>query len=170
MLKHVTRFKIFAGSIAIAMALVLCGYAPVSAMPILNFDQDSGGGNISYDGEGGALIGTDIVFDTVVSMGTLSNDGVILDIIGGDLDFTTGGNISEPGASWVFGTGGSFKLTGTAQTQASIPVVIASGILLEGHFTADPANPSVIGNEDVLVVTSFGVDTKNVSYSNSVVD
>ena len=163
-MKHATRFKSFAVTIAIAMVLVLCGYVTVSATPILNFDQDSGGGTIAYDGEGGALKGTNIVFETVVGLGTSSNDGVVLDIIGGDLDFTTGNNITEgPNTWWTFNGGGFFKLTGTAieTSTGGTEKKIASGTLLEGHFTGDPANPSVTGNDFFLVLTSFGVDTKN---------
>jgi len=159
MLKHATWFKIYAARIAIAMVLVLCGYVPVSATPILNFDQDSGGGTISYDGEGGALIGSDIVFETVVGLGTSLNNGVILNITDGYLNFTTGDILTEGPSTWTFGDGGSFVLTGTAKTSGG--TTIATGTLLEGYFTADPANPSVTGNGSVLVATSFGVDTKN---------
>ncbi|WP_353249448.1 PEP-CTERM sorting domain-containing protein [Salinisphaera sp. T31B1] len=112
-------------------------YAAVSVSAsagTINFDQrDSGAtGGLSYDGNGGALVGKDITFSFVSSPSnsTVTCSGCLL-------NFTTGNNITEgngTGSSWTFGTGGSFELTGSVVDGST---TLASGSLLSGQFVGN---------------------------------
>ncbi len=53
------------------------------------------GGTLSYAGGAAPLVGTDIVFDTVIVSGAPMNNGVY-DCVGCLLDFTTGAKIADP--------------------------------------------------------------------------
>jgi len=159
MSSRVGYFKTYVLKITIAVAMTLCSYAPVNAM-LLNFDQvSSGEGTLSYDGDGGSLVGTDILFETVMGTDTPDNDGVVLDISDGYLNFETGPNISEGPSIWEFESGGNFILEGTVKDENGD--VIASGELLNGSWTANPYNPQVTGNQFVLILSGFGIDSKN---------
>jgi len=70
-------------------------------------------GTISYSGGGTPLVGTDIEVDEVTGLGgTPLNNNVTYDIIGGDLDFTTGGFVSTVFSVSSFGSGGTITLVG----------------------------------------------------------
>ncbi len=88
--------KIFKGT-SLLGAIVLCIFTmlPAQAAPLIDFDQVVDGGSLSYNGTGGALIGTDISFDLVQGIDTPSEAGTELDCIGCLLNFETGTNLSE---------------------------------------------------------------------------
>ncbi|HAB38918.1 MAG TPA: hypothetical protein DCE52_13150 [Rhodobacteraceae bacterium] len=129
---------------------------------MLKFDDGTmAGGTVSYDGNiGGALVGTDIVINSVTGIGTPMFDGESLDIANGKLNFITGGNLSKGPGNWEFASGGSFTLTGgiVGLTDSGSGAVVP---LLSGSFGAVPVNPGLSGNGSVFVFNGFGIDTKD---------
>ena len=120
--------------LVLVFSLPLAG--PAQAMPILDFDQVGGGGTLQYDGAGGPMIGTAIVFETLLGTGTPLNDGVVLTCVGCLLDFATGANVSEDGPNYTFAGGGFLTLTGTLNDNST---EIASGTLMDGTWSAASA-------------------------------
>lgn len=159
-MNRILRVPFFA-AITTASILLLGWASPASASITLSFDQATNGGTLAYGGAGGALVGDDIIFETIKGEGTPLNDSGVLTITGGLLDFTTGANVSEPAGtsgSWVFANGGSFVLTGDAYDPSSI--LVASGTLLSGSFSG-VILPAVTGGSTSLIFNGFGLDTKN---------
>lgn len=149
--------KILQTSIA---ALILSVFASTaSASAILSFDDNDDpniqNGTLSYDGAGGALIGSGIDFVSVFASNT-ANDGVYI-CDGCELNFTTGANISEGPFAWLFAGGGSISITGTVKDGAT---VIASGTLLSGFFSGAITIGAGTNLSD-LGMTGLGSDTKN---------
>jgi hypothetical protein len=128
---------------------VLLAAAPAAALPTILFDQgaDPGqfGGTITYDGDGGALVGTGIGFGFALGQGTPANSGTPLFCAPAcTLSFTTGPNEGEAiqlGVEllvWRFDEGGSFVLEGTLNTAADgSGTDVAEGTLLLGSFSED---------------------------------
>jgi hypothetical protein len=128
---------------ALSFAALLTA-APAAALPTINVDQGTGGGQaggtLSYDGAGGPLVGTGIGFGVLAGFDTTLNNSVPLFCDPAcTLNFSTGGNLSEGAAGgdpWRFAGGGSFVLDGTLNTAADgSGTEIASGTLLSGTFT-----------------------------------
>lgn len=150
-------------------ALALSGATFAASASIISFDQrnvpDGERGEVTYGGAGGPLLGTDIVFDSISASDVPDNGGVILDCDGCSLDFTTGANQQEgsPGGGvtdpWIFAGGEttSFTLNGTVLAPGG--ELIASGLLLGGHFTGQPFVTS--GDETSLSFKGAGIDDKN---------
>jgi hypothetical protein len=142
---------------ALACAVGIAGAAPVAeAAPVITFDDAAiDGGTIAYDGEGGALIGTNIAIDTLRGLGTPLNAGAYACTLC-FLNFTTGSNTLEGPPSWTFGGGGSFTITGTVAAAG------ASGTLLTGSWLGATAGGygSVPGTFNIFF-GGAGVDTKN---------
>jgi hypothetical protein len=138
------------------LALVVGAWSTSAQAATITFDQIANGGSLSYDGAGGALVGTDITMDTITGSG-VPNPGV-LTCVGCVLNFTTGPNTAENPGSWTFASGGSFVITGSAFDGLNL---VASGNLLTGHFNGAPSTPSVIGGGPILVAFGFGPDEKN---------
>jgi len=143
------------GGVLIPMWFIV---APVQAVSIDFDDVASHGGAVAYDGAGGPLTGTDVIFDQILGVGTPLKAGVALDCVGCVLNFMTGDNKEEGPTQWKWETGGSFVLTGMAKDGLT---TVASGTLLTGSFTG-PADPSALGFGSDIIVVGFGVDTKNV--------
>lgn len=126
-------------------AVAISGLAATSASAVvINFDQNNGvipGGTIDYDGEGGALSGSGIRFDSINMSGQDAPAGAEQELacISCSLAFTTGANVAEGGGTtpWTFASGGSIVLSGSAQDSAGN--TIATGDLLTGMFTGTPA-------------------------------
>ncbi|NEO53814.1 MAG: hypothetical protein F6K54_12425, partial [Okeania sp. SIO3B5] len=98
-----------------ALGTAFAGAGVANAL-IIEFDDVSiMGGQLSYDGEGGALIGTDILFDTISG---IEHDGTFvseLECMDCKVNFETGGNILEGPPVYTFGSGGSITVTGTVK-------------------------------------------------------
>ncbi len=142
--------------------VLLSGFAfSASAVPIINFDQNVPTGTISYDGDGGALIGSDIGFNLINLFGATPPAGNSDNLVcqGCLLNFTTGPVESEGSGTfgeWTFDNGGSFTLTGTALEGDN---VIANGELLVGEFGNTPTVDRE--GESTFRFGSVGTDSKN---------
>ena len=140
--------------ILVAAAMVLLvGVGQAQAAAILKFDDPTApGGTVSYAGGVAPLVGTDILFQSILGTGTPSNDGVNLTCSGCTLNFTTG-NYSVTGAGFLtFDGGGSLTISGTAMDGLN---VIASGTLVSGSFTS-----AALGTGGQLAV-GLGIDQKH---------
>ncbi len=124
----------------LVLAFSLLPAGPAQAVPVLSFDQVTGGGTLDYDGAGGPLMGTNIVFESLTGTGTPLNAGAVLTCDGCLLNFDTGANTSEAGLNYAWAGGGSLTLTGTVKDGGT---TVASGILLSGTW-ADPVAASII--------------------------
>jgi PEP-CTERM motif len=154
--------------VATVSALTLW-WGQAEGLPTLNFDQGFGagqaGGTLSYDGEGGPLVGTNIGFGALAGFETPLQSGTPLFCVPScQLDFTTGANTAEavglPGGveQWTWAEGGTFVLEGTLNTASDgTGTEIASGTLLAGSFDAVSG---VVGTEGRLLVVGIGEDEK----------
>ncbi|ROO31387.1 PEP-CTERM sorting domain-containing protein [Salinisphaera orenii] len=147
------------------VALATAGGTALAA-PTINFDNaGANGGTVSYDGDGGVLTGSDIVFTSISFSGGTAPAESSLTCGGCMLNFTTGNNIIEGDetSDYQFGAGGTFVLTGDALDSSN--TVIADGILLTGEFTgrptAAPQNVDPSTPPGSVNVTGFGLDTKH---------
>lgn len=157
-------------------AALACLLLPEVHAARINFDQGSvSGGSLSYNGAGGPVIGSNIPFETITGIGTPANagDGNALDCIGCLLNFTSGDNIDETSPVYEWAGGGSFVLTGLAETQGGVG--IAGGTLLEGawHFVTGTVASSIIiigegfdvKNADLLAY--FGITNPNFTFTST---
>ena len=132
------------------------------ALPVLKFDDGTTpGGDVAYDGGGGPMTGTDIVFTTITGLGTPLNDGVTLVCEGCLLNFTTGANVPPEGPPlWNFGPGGTITVVGGTSGALVLP---AGTTLLSGTFSGTPNEifvdpPGVLG-----LFAAAGLDVKNAA-------
>ncbi len=116
---------------ALAAVLAMSCMQPLAAAPIVDFGIIPSGatGNLAYTGGSAALTGSNISVNLVQGLGTSSNNGVILPILNGALNFLTGGYINTIGTVSFFGGGGSLAITG------AIPLVTPMTTLLSGTFS-----------------------------------
>ena len=119
-------------------------------------------GSISYDGAGGALIGTGINFTSALGIATTLEDGTSLSCVGCTMDFVTGLNTLEGPALWQWAAGGSLTLTGTLFDGIT---QIATGNLLTGVFEAPPV-PTFAGGGSGGLFLSVGSITANSDLAN----
>ena len=111
------------------------------AIPALVFDTTPGGagGTLTYDGVGGAAVGTDIVFVEIAGWTRLRTAGwcsPCVDVLAGLHDR---GQHSE-GPQWSWAGGGTFTLTG------DVPLLgLDDAILLAGTFVATANTPGLAG-------------------------
>lgn len=120
--------------IAAVVGLGAVAGGSVAGAAIVQFDDSAvSGGTIAYDGNGGALVGTNLLLDEVTGFGTPANAGVIWSCVSCVLNFTTGANISE-GPGYAFGAGGALAITGTVQDGGG--ATVASGTLATAAFTS----------------------------------
>ena len=159
----VRRVVIRQGLLVLAFAV---SAARVGADPVLNFDQGglpAGGGTLTWDGTN-PLEGINILFGQITGVDTPLNNGVNLTCDACELDFTTGDFISGgpgiiPGTfEFVFGSGGSFTLTGDA-VDTVLGTIAAGNLIFNGAFdgavvTLAPGNVSV-------TVLGIGIDEKD---------
>jgi hypothetical protein len=155
--------------IAVFLVMSLLAASPAAAAPIINFDQGGGagqaGGSLSYDGEGGALVGTNIGFGALSGIDTPANAGVPLFCVPDcTLNFETGPNTAEavgvPGGlqQWTWAAGGFFTVEGTLNTASDgSGTEIADGTLLAGTFDGALGLAGPAGR---LAVLGVGEDSK----------
>ena len=140
------------------VGLLLCLTAfSAQAIPTITFDQIINGGSLSYDGNGGPLVGSDILFDLIVGQGTPLHAGPQLGCQNCLLNFETGPNLTEPTLGnplYTWDRGGFFSLTGAVKYHG---IVIASGNLVEGKWLQPVVGLKGPGKMSVL---GFGMDTK----------
>jgi hypothetical protein len=125
-----------------AIALVLPVFA--SAEPVLKFDDPLGpGGMVTYGAGGGPAIGTNLLFQSILGLGTPANDMVQLTCLGCVMSFETGPNTGEAvgGSLWFFAGGGEITIVG------AIPELgIGPGTtILSGTFTGTQVQQIGIG-------------------------
>lgn len=141
--------------------------ATAATASIVQFDDTAvSGGSISYDGNGGAMIGSNIELDSVRGFATPANANMLLNCISCTMDFTTGANLSE-GPGYVFGSGGSITISGTVEDMNNVQ--IATGTLATGTFTSNVTgiartNQAAfsgigMGDLDTALQTYFGISS-----------
>jgi hypothetical protein len=136
---------------AVKLFVMVVGLVMSAATPALAAILDFGfiaptAGSISYTGGGASLLGTDIEVDNVTGLdGTPLNNLTSFDIIGGDLDFASGGftGFTDLGGGfgvWFFGSGGAITLAGGVDVNGDGDLDdlgdIPSTTLFSGSFTA----------------------------------
>jgi len=92
--------------------------------------------SISYDGNGGPLVGQGISITSVEGINTPLNSGVVIPIEGGLLNFTTGNLTGTSSDTWSFGGGeGSFiAITGWSELACGHRCENKPGWMLFGGF------------------------------------
>jgi len=140
-----------------ALAAVALSATVAAAVPQLKFDDPTTpGGLLSYDGAGGAIVGTKVLFQSIQGIDTPLNAGVTLQCVGCTLDFLTGAVTSEGPSTWTAGTGGILAITG------AVPALgLAAGTTLVGGGSFSGANPSLTASGTTGIFTGFGTDSKN---------
>lgn len=108
-------------------------------------------GTLTYDGAGGALIGTAINFSLATGVDTPVQQGSVLSCQNCFLNFVTGLNTVEGPGVWRWLTGGSISLDGDLYDGANL---ITSGNLLSGVFSN--IDPLAIGGGSSLLVSTVG--------------
>ena len=141
------RAKVLAAVVgSVAMLGLALSPIPVLADPVVDFDVPAvqpRTAHIDYAGGLNPLVGSGIVVDSVVGLGTPLNDGVALPCVDCTLDFTTGANIG----GWNWAGGGTITITGFGGIS-----------LMDGSF--DTANVTAFGNSFKIAGAGF-TDTKN---------
>jgi hypothetical protein len=150
---------------ALGVAMILTHTSESRATSLLIDQVPSGGGTLSYDGAGGPLVGTDIVFQQISGDGTPLNDGSTLTLVDGRLNFSTGANLAEPSPIYGWGGGGSFVLTADAVLDSALVDIIVPAddtVILTGTFVGDPsfAAIGIVGFNQILI-SAFGLDEKH---------
>lgn len=141
----------------------------VSAAPILSFDNPTvDGGTVSYDGAGGPLVATNVIFQQVIGVDTPSNPGVSLFCYPVDclLNFTTGPNTGTEGPpAYTFAGGGALTLTGGLNTaeDGSGTQISPAGTLLAYSGTFDDPSLVLGGGSNSMLFVGVGDDLKDAT-------
>ena len=160
-------FRHFVRSVAALAFVVASSQAASAAIIAINFDQDvagTAGGNLFYNGAGGAAIGTSIDFDNVsIDLNDDSSVDATYQCVNCTLSFTTGGNTDED-PLYLFANGGTFELEGQIFDGATL-VADSTGdasFLLSGSF-AGPTNGAVgfFSANNSFTLIGVGDDTKH---------
>ena len=132
--------------------------AQAATFPMLSFDDvEVAGGTLTYAGEGGSLVGTDLLLDEVTGLYTPLNQGVDLSCLGCTLDFVTGDNISES-PNFIFGTGGTVTISGSILTSTGT-LLVDNDVIISGTFTENIVGTAIDG----LVSSFFGIGINDVN-------
>jgi hypothetical protein len=156
--------------VLVVLALLLVpGIALAAAQ--LSFDNPTiDGGTVTYNGAGGPVVGTDVIFQQVIGVGTPLNSGVSLFCFPVNclLDFATGTNIVEGPPVYSFNGGGSLSLIGGLNTQANgLGVQVApAGTVLAHDGVFDTPSVVLTAGVDSLLFAGGGIDLKNVLLAN----
>jgi hypothetical protein len=152
----------------ISALLTLLPSVALAAPAILSFDNPTvDGGSVVYDGAGGALFASDVIFQQVIGVNTPAHagDSLFCYPVNCTLAFHTGDNLTEGPPSYTFGGGGLLTLTGGLNTDpgGGGTQVSPAGTLLAsaGVF----AEPSVVlgGGGSSLLFIGVGDDLKDVT-------
>ena len=151
----------------IVFALAMLPVA-AQAAPILSFDNPtSDGGTVVYDGAGGPLVATNVIFEQVIGVGTPANPGVELFCYPTDclLSFTTGTNLTEGPPAYTFSGGGVLSLVGGLNTleNGSGTQVSPAGTLLAHSGTFESPSLVLGGGGPSLLFVGVGDDLKDVT-------
>ena len=109
-------------------------------------------GSISYNGSGGALVGSGISVNTVTGLGTNANSGGSFAISGGLFSWTTGPLTSTTSTSWNFGGGAGSSLTLTGGIAG---LGIAPGTTLLSGYWGSATVTNLGNNFDIAGATFF---------------
>jgi hypothetical protein len=151
--------------VLVVLALLLVpGIALAAAR--LNFDNPTvDGGRVTYNGAGGPVVGTGVIFQQVIGVDTPLNSGVSLFCwpVNCLLNFTTGANILEGPPIYTFSGGGSLTLTGGLNTAAdgSGVQVAPAGTLLAHDGVFDTLAVVLGGGGNSAQFTGVGFDLKD---------
>ena len=164
--RHSPSIKsVLIGGLAV-LAFMALTVAPTEAThldPTLAF-QIVGGGTVSHDGLGGALIGENLVVSGVTGFNTHVNNFGDTTILGADLDFTTGNLISYNGSNtWLFAGDGSFTLSGWLAGEAAVARDLIVGsfggttVTGQGEFTLYTTEAVLVHTVDDALLGLYGV-------------
>ena len=151
--------------VLVVLALLLVPGLALAAAQI-NFDNPTvDGGTLTYNGAGGPVVGADIIFQQVIGVDTPLNSGVPLFCwpVNCLLSFTTGNNVTEGPAIYVFNGGGSLTLIGGLNTAAdgSGVQIVPGGTLLASNGSFDPPVVVLGGGATNAQVSGVGFDFKD---------
>ena len=138
------------------------------AAPLLSFDNPTfDGGTVAYNGTGGPLVATNVVFQQVIGVGTPANPGVELFCYPVDclLSFTTGTNLTEGPPAYTFGGGGILTLVGGLNTvdDGSGTQVSPAGTLLAHSGVFESPSLVLGGGGTSLLFVGIGDDEKDAT-------
>ena len=151
--------------ILVVLALLLVPGMALAAARLTFDNPTQDGGTLSYDGVGGPLVGTDIVFQQVIGVDTplLAGTSLFCWPVNCLLNFTTGNNTLEGPPIYTFAGGGQLTLTGGLNTaiDGSGVQVVPSGTLLASNGNFD--TPAVVlgGGGTSAQFTGVGLDFKD---------
>jgi hypothetical protein len=148
--------------IILAMALVLGGAFAMAAQaqPFFDFQIEHPqfvANQVTYDGLGGSLVGTDIVVESVNVSGAPLNNG-LYPITDGVLNFTSGAFSSAGALTWIFDGGGSIALNGNIALNPLFDIDM-SGTFTGGVVTAQNSDPDTTHS----IIADFN-DTKGIDW------
>jgi hypothetical protein len=163
--------KFFLTGLVMTLVLMLglsLSPVPAKADAMLDFNiAPPTAGTISYAGGNNPLVGVGISVDTIAGLSTPLNDGVVRNLVGGVLNFTTGNLTSSTASSWIFGPiqgqpAGTITLVGGIDLNNN-NVIDAGDIplgttLLTGNFYnlfGDAAIVTASGNTFKVTIASF---------------
>ena len=159
------------GLVLFAMAVCLALMAtPVLADTIIDF-QGGSSGLFSYDGNGGPLVGSGIVIDSVTGINTPANDGGVFYVTHGVLNFQTGSFVSFDAitGTYAFGSGGSITITGTCCNGAGVIAPLLSGSFLGASIGPISTSRLWLGNgpdnKDPELVEFFGLNPETTAWN-----
>ncbi|MGD0921449.1 MAG: PEP-CTERM sorting domain-containing protein [Terriglobia bacterium] len=135
----------------LALAFLLAPVAALADGVMLDFTvAPSTAGSITYDGNGGPLVGQNISIVSVEGINTPLNNGVVVPIEGGLLNFTTGNLTGTTSDAWSFGGGeGSFiAITGWSD--------LSCGYECVGDSVSNAPPWLLFGRFGDATVTTFG--------------
>ena len=156
-LESVAAVSLLAGS--------FMAFSTAAEAAVIQFDDEMiNGGTLSYDGEGGPLMGTDLLLDLVMGIDTPLNSGESGSLFCEDckLNLTTGANLSE--SPYQFDSeGSSLTITGTVKdAEKTIATGTLTDPLVTGSFTETVTGSA---NEFAVVFTGIGFDTVDAGIS-----
>lgn len=154
-----------------ALLLVWCGgVVHAESVDFVLLPEAGSSPSLSYQGGGGALVGSDLSVSSVIGEGTPVNDGTAL-TVQASLNFITGDLVTTTPNSWEFAGGGSFTIVGTVQG-----LIDASTTLYSGQFVGDTTitnlgggvykvlGGGVSGTLDPLLAAEFGQKVPDDNY------